>query len=331
MTNSTGPADLPHPLPARPSSLDGRLVALLGGGGFLGRHVAQALMQAGARVRIIQRQPQRAIAIRALGNLGQTQFVAADAANPEAVRRALSGSDMAVNLVGILKGDFERAHVATAKAIAEAAAAQGLSALVQISAIGADPASPSAYGRSKAAGEAAVMQAFPGATILRPSIVFGRQDQFVNRFAAMIAASPVIPVVAPATLFQPVFVGDVADAVAAALADPLAHAGKLYELGGPSRLSMRALQEWIARGIGRKPLFIDVPDPAAALLARATGWLPGAPITADQWAMLGRDNVVTGTDGLAALGIVPTSLDAVAEGWLNIYRRHGRFTGKAAA
>ncbi len=308
--------------------LDGKLITLFGGGGFLGRHAAQALMAAGARVRIVQRNPQRAIGIRALGNLGQAQFVVADAADGQAVHRAATGSDAIVNLIGILKGNFEVAHVRTAANIAAAAATNG-AAMVQISAIGADAASASAYGRSKAEGEVAVQTASPGAIILRPSIVFGRQDQFINRFAAMLRLAPVVPVVAPATRFQPVFVGDVADAITAAVAGAQ-HCGRTFELGGPQILSMRALLEWIAHAIGRKPILIDLPDAASALLASATGWLPGAPITRDQWAMLTRDNVAAvDTPGLAELGIAPTSLDAVAEGWLDIYRRHGRFAGKA--
>lgn len=316
---------------ATPSSpLSGKLITLFGGGGFLGRHAAQALMAAGARVRIVQRHPERAFDVRSLGNLGQAQFVAADASRADAALRAAAGSDAVVNFIGILKGDFETAHVRTAANIAAAAAANGAT-MVQISAIGADSASPSAYGRSKAAGEAAVRATCPDAIILRPSIVFGRQDQFINRFAAMLRLSPVVPVVAPTTTFQPVFVGDVAAAIAAALASPGA-AGMTYELGGPQTLSMHALLEWIARAIGRKPMLIDLPDAAASLMAKATGWLPGAPITADQWAMLGRDNVTAeGAPGLAALGVAPTPLDAVTAGWLDIYRRHGRFAGKAAA
>jgi uncharacterized protein YbjT (DUF2867 family) len=316
---------------ATPSSpLSGKLVTLFGGGGFLGRHAAQALMGAGARVRIVQRHPERAFDIRALGNLGQAQFVAADASRADAALRAAAGSDAVVNFIGILKGDFETAHVRTAANIATAAAANGAT-MVQISAIGADAASPSAYGRSKAAGEAAVRAACPDAIILRPSIVFGRQDQFINRFAAMLRLSPVVPVVAPATKFQPVFVGDVAAAIAAALGDAR-FKGKTFELGGPQTLSMHALLAWIARAIGRNPMLIDLPDAAASLIANATGWLPGAPITADQWAMLSRDNVVAANlPGLGDLGIAPTPLDAVTAGWLDIYRRHGRFTGKAAA
>ena len=312
------------------SPLSGKLVTLFGGGGFLGRHAAQALMGAGARVRIVQRHPERAFDIRSLGNLGQAQFVAADASRADSALRAAAGSDAVVNFIGILKGDFETAHVSIAANIAAAAAATG-AAMVQISAIGADSASPSAYGRSKAAGEAAVRATCPNAIILRPSIVFGRQDQFINRFAAMLRLSPVVPVVAPATKFQPVFVGDVAEAISSALCEAGCE-GKTFELGGPQVLTMHALLEWIAHAIGRNPMLIDLPDAASALLARATGWLPGAPITSDQWAMLSRDNVVaTNLPGLADLGIAPTPLDAVTAGWLDIYRRHGRFAGKAAA
>lgn len=312
------------------SRLDGKLVTLIGGGGFLGRHAAEALMRAGARVRIAQRHPKRAFEVRALANLGQVQFVALDATRADSVARVVTGSDAVVNFVGILKGDFERFHVDVARHAAQAAQSAG-AAMVQISAIGADADSPSAYGRSKAAGEAAVRAAHACATILRPSIVFGRGDQFVNRFAGLLGMAPVMPVVAPQTKFQPVFVGDVAEAVRAALADP-AHAGCTYELGGPQVLTMRELLEWIAARIGRSPLLIDLPDGIAGAMASATGWLPGAPITRDQWAMLSRDNVVAeGASGLADLGVVPTALDAVAAGWLDIYRRHGRFTGKAAA
>lgn len=316
---------------SRSPALSGSLVTLFGGGGFLGRAMAQQLMLAGARVRIVQRHPARAYAIKALGNLGQVQFVAADAADAEAARRAAVGSDAVVNLIGILKGDFERAHVTTAASVAAAARAAG-AAMVQISAIGADAASPSGYGRSKAGGEAAVRAAVPDAIILRPSIVFGRDDQFINRFAGLLAMAPLMPVVAPATRFQPVFVRDVADALVAALADRATHGGRTFELGGPQILSMRQLLEWIAARIGRDPLLVDLPDAVAGAMAKATGWLPGAPITSDQWAMLQADNVVAdGAATLADLGLAATPLDAVAEGWLDIYRRHGRFTGKAAA
>lgn len=307
--------------------LEGKLVTLFGGGGFIGRHAAQALMQAGARVRIAQRHPKRAFSVRALGNLGQVQFAAVDAGNAESVTKAATGSDVIVNLIATFKGDLDRANVATTAHIAAAAAQHG-AALIQISAIGARGDSPSRYGRSKAAAEAAARAALPSATILRPSIVFGREDQFINRFAGLIGLAPVVPVLAPATRFQPVFVGDVAAGIASVAADMAMHGGKTYELGGPQILSMRQIFEWIAHQIGRTPLLVDLPDLVSGTMAKATGWLPGAPITADQWAMLGEDNIVgDGALGLADLGRAATPLDAVADGWLDSYRRHGRFAG----
>jgi NADH dehydrogenase len=302
-----------------------RLVTLIGGGGFLGRYVAQELLAAGARVRVVERKPRDAWFLKTQGNLGQTQLVVGDITKPETLSRALQGSDAVVNFVGILAGDFDKVHVQGARNVAEAAKAAGAGALVHISAIGADAASPSGYGRSKAAGEQAVLGAFPGATILRPSIVFGREDAFVNRFAGMIAGAPlnIVPVVRGETKFQPVFVSDVAQAVTAALADPAAHGGKTYTLGGPDVLSMSALLHWIAGAIGRKPHFVELPDSLAGLIAS----LPGTPITRDQFAMLQADNVVpVGAEGLAALGVQPTPLATVAPSWLVRFRQAGRFS-----
>lgn len=299
-----------------------KLVLLIGGGGFVGRYAARALLAAGARVRIAQRDPRRAWFLKTQGGLGQTQFVGADVTRPDTIARAAAGAEMVVNLVGVLAGDFRRFHVDGARAIAEAAATAGAEALVHVSAIGADPASPSAYGRSKGEGEAAVRDAFPRATILRPSVVFGREDGFSNRFAGMIAASPVVPILRAETKFQPVFAGDVGDAIAAAAADPGRFGGRIFELGGPDVLSMRALHRFLADTIHRSPNFIELPDAVGALLAR----LPGTPITTDQWLMLQRDNVVAdGAEGLTALGIRPTPMAAVAEEWLVRYRRQGRF------
>lgn len=311
-----------------------RLVILIGGGGFLGRYVAQELLKAGARVRIAQRDPREALFLKPLGGLGQIQFVAADVRKPETIARAVAGADAVVNLAGSFV-KMEAVLVAGAKAVAEAAATAGVASLVHISAIGADPESPAAYGRAKAAGEAAVRAAFPAATILRPSIIFGREDQFVNRFAAMISALAALPVPVPVpvlraeTRFQPVYVADVAQAVVAALGDPSA-AGKVFELGGPDIVSMGGLIRWIAEAIGRDPAILELPDIAGGLIALG-GFLPGAPITLDQWRMLARDTVVSGADGLAALGVTPTPMDAVAPGWLVRYRRHGRFGARAAA
>lgn len=310
--------------------MDGKLITLIGGGGFLGRYIAQGLLAQGARVRIAERRPQTAMFLKPLGGLGQTQFVGVDIRRGETVARAIHGSDGVVNLVGILRGDFAGVHVAGAGHVAKAAAAAGVAALVHVSAIGADPASPSAYGRSKGEGEAAVRAAFPAATILRPSIMFGREDQFVNRFAAMVAAAPVAPVIRGGARFQPVYVGDVARAATMALGDPERFGGVTYELGGPEVISMRGLIEWIARATSHRPALIDVPDAVSAMIA-ALGFLPGAPITLDQWRMLQRDNVVAAeAKGLAAFGISPAPLAAIAPGWLVRYRRHGRFTPETA-
>ncbi len=305
------------------------LVTVFGGGGFVGRYVVEALLRRGARVRIAERSPKNAYYLKAQANLGQITYVPADITQPETLTAAIAGADAVINLVGSFV-DMQRLHVEGARNIAEASARAGVKSLVHMSAIGADAQSKSAYGRTKGEGEAAVRQAFPNAVIVRPSIVFGREDAFINRFAALIRALPIIPVIGGKTRFQPVFAGDVGHAVAALVADPAAHGGKTYELGGPQILSMRQINEWIATQTGRSPIFIDVPDVAAAALATLTGWLPGAPITRDQWIMLQSDNIVSAkARGLAALGVKATPLDAVARGWLLIYRRHGRF-GAAA-
>ena len=305
--------------------MEDRLVTLFGGGGFLGRYAAQALLAAGYRVRIAQRDPRQAWFLKPQGGLGQTQFVAADIARADTVMRAVQGADAVVNLVGVLQGAFQRVHVVGAQTIAQAAAAAGVGALVQVSAIGADPASLSAYGRSKGEGEAAVRAAFPAATILRPSVVFGPEDQFVNRFAGMIAKAPVVPVLRANTVFQPVYVADVAAAVTAAIATPGAYAGRTLALGGPDLITMEGLIRYIARTIGRDPAIVALPDLVGAMIARA-GFLPGAPISQDQWRMLQRDNVVGDQeDGLKAMGLPSTPLAAVAPDWLVRYRRQGRF------
>lgn len=308
-----------------------RVVTLFGGGGFLGRYAVQALARTGARLRIVQRDPRRAFFLKPLAAVGQIQFVAADIRDADRVRAAAEGSDSVVNLVGVLKGDFQGVHVAGARNVAEAAAAAGATALVHVSAIGADPESESDYGRSKGIGEASVRGAFTEGTILRPSILFGREDNFVNRFAGLARLAPALPVISGGTKFQPVYAADVGRAVAAAALDPRRHGGETYELGGPQVLTMRELMEWVGETTGHRRPLVDVPDAVGKLLARATGWMPGAPITWDQWLMLRRDNVVAaGANGLEAFGLgAGTPLSAVSEGWLTSYRRHGRFAAKS--
>jgi uncharacterized protein YbjT (DUF2867 family) len=307
-----------------------RVVTLFGGGGFLGRYVAQALLSAGARLRVVQREPRRAFFLKPLGPLGRIQFVAADVRDFARVGEAVRGSDAVINLVGVLKGDFDGIHVRGAANVAEAAAAAGAGALVHVSAIGADPDSESDYGRTKGEGEAAVRAAFPTATVLRPSVLFGREDNFVNRFAALARLAPVLPVIRGGTRLQPVYAADVARVATAAALDPRSHGGRTFELGGPQVMTMRELMEWVGRTTGHNRALLDIPDAVSGLLARAVGWAPGAPITRDQWLMLGRDNVVgEGAEGLESFGIRPTPLSAVSEGWLTSYRRHGRFAAKS--
>ena len=301
------------------------LVTLFGGGGFLGRYVAQALLQRGARVRLVARDAKHGYFLKPQGGLGQTQFIAADITKRATVDRAVQGSDAVINLVGLLAGDLQAVHVDGARNVAEAAKAAGAETLVQISAIGADLDSASLYGRTKAEGEAAARAAFPGAIIVRPSIVFGPEDAFVNRFARMIEVAPAVPILRSATRFQPVFVADVAKAIAATALDGKRFAGRSFELGGPEVIAMGDLIRRIATMIGRKPTFLELPDSLGGLIARF-GFLPGAPITQDQWQMLQHDNIVTpGAEGLSALDVTPTPLDSVAPTWLVRYRRQGRF------
>ncbi|NIJ09526.1 NADH dehydrogenase [Sphingomonas vulcanisoli] len=309
-----------------------QVVTVFGGGGFLGRYVAQEVLKAGARLRVAERDPRDAWFVKPLGGLGQTQFIAADVTKPESVAKAVAGATSVINLVGILAGDFDKVHIEGAKNVAEAARTAGAAALVQISAIGADPLAESAYGRSKGLGEQAVQGAFPGATVIRPSIVFGPEDNFVNRFAGLISKLPVAPIIRPTVRFQPVWVGDLAQAIALAALDPKAHAGKTYELGGPEPISMAALNAWIAQAIGATPRFLSVPDPVARAMARFGGRLPGAPMTWDQWLMLQNDNVVApGAAGFDAFGIAPRPLEAMAPAWLVRFRREGRFSLTTAA
>jgi NADH dehydrogenase len=306
-----------------------RLITLIGGGGFVGRYVAQALFRAGARVRIAEREPKRAFSLKPLCGLGQIQFAAVDIADGRGVAAAVQGADAVINLVGILKGRFQAVHVDGARHVAEAAAAAGVPALVHVSALGADPEAQSAYGRSKGEGEAAVRAAFPRATIVRPSIAFGQEDDFVNKFARMAQLLPVMPVMRAGWKLQPVHVADLGKAIALAALDPERHAGKTYELGGPQVMTMADLNRWICEATGRSRALAEIPDPIGKAIARVTGWLPLAPITWDQWLMMERDNVASGP-GFDAFGIRPAPLAGVAEAWLTPYRRHGRFANIAA-
>ncbi len=234
-----------------------------------------------------------------------------------------------VNLCGVFGKTMHGTHVEGAGNVALAAAEAGASSLVHISAIGADPASESNYGRTKGEGEAAVRAAFPGATIIRPSLVFGPEDALTNRFAGM-ARLPLLPVLAGKRNFQPVFVRDLAQAIALAALDPARHGGKSYEIGGPQTLSMVELHREVLSITGQTPEVVELPDIAGKLLSWF-GWVPGAPLTRDQWLMLQRDNVPTpGAPGLEAFGIRPTPLAAVGREWLGRFHRGGKHGGKHA-
>ena len=307
------------------------LVTVFGGGGFVGRYVCEALFKTGIRVRVAERHPRRAFFLQPLAAIGQLDLAAADITAPESVSKAVEGASAVINLVGILKGDFRSVHRDGAANVAKAAKEAGAKALVHVSAIGASLDSEADYGCTKGAGEEAVRTYFPGATIIRPSLVFGPEDQLTNRFATLMSRLPVYPVIAPGTRFQPVYVRDLAKAIAAAALDPKSHAGKTYDIAGPEVLTMRQLTERIGALSGQSPTLFDLPDFAAAGLARL-GFLPGAPLTYDQWLMLQQDNVAAPkAKGLEAFGITPTPLAAVSPEWLGRFREGGRFAARRQA
>jgi NADH dehydrogenase len=300
------------------------LITVFGGGGFIGRYVCEALLKTGARLRVAERYPRKAWFLQPLGGVGQVSTIAADLSRPETFSRAVEGADAVINLVGTFKGNLDKVHVHGASKLAAAAGAAGAKAFVHVSAIGSDPDSKSEYARTKGEGEQAVRSAYPGATIIRPSTVFGREDRFTNRFASM-ARFPLLPVIAPNTRFQPVFVRDLARAIAAAALDPKKHGGKTYELAGPEVFTMRELNGAIAELAGQSPELVDVPDFMASLIA-TFGFLPGAPLSSDQWLMLQADNVASGKQpGFKEFGVAPTPLGSVARQWLGRYRKGGRF------
>jgi len=302
------------------------LVTVFGGGGFIGRQVCEALMRQGARILIAQRNAVAAHVVQPLAQVGQLGYRQADLSNRTSVELAVHGADMVINLVGTF-GAMETLHVEGARTVAEAAAAADCVSLVHVSAIGADHQSPSRYGRTKAEGEDAVRAAFPGATIIRPSLVFGAEDQLTNRFAGL-GKLPIVPVLKPDAKFQPVYVVDLARAIATAALEPASHGGKTYEIGGPQVLTMKQLHEAILELTGQTPEIVQLPDFVGNLMSRL-GFLPGAPLTRDQWLMLERDNVVSdGADGIGAFGIEPAPLASVAWEWLGRFHRGGKFGGR---
>lgn len=316
------------------------LVTVFGGSGFVGTQAVRALARQGWRVRVAVRKPALAQDLRILGDVGQIQPVRCDITNPADVAAALKGANAAVNLVGILfetpgRG-FQKAHVAGSRNVAEACVAAGVDRLVQISAIGADTHAEGEYGRSKGEAEAAVRAIKPDAVILRPSIVFGNGDGFLNRFASMATMSPALPLIGGGvTKFQPVWVGDVAEAIARSVVRTDA-AGRTFELGGPEVWSFKQILEYILRETGRRRLLAPLPFFAASAigsLAETTAVLGIAPVlTRDQVVMLKTDNVVApDAEGLSALDIEATGLEAIAPSYLWRYRRGGQFAASPGA
>ena len=304
------------------------LVTVFGGSGFLGRHTVRALARAGWRIKVATRHPGRGFFLRPLGTVGQIDFVKCDVSDAESVAAAVMGSSAVINLTGILfqKGQtFTDVQAEGAANIAQAAARAGVGALVHVSAIGADADSDSDYAVTKAQGEAAVREAFPDAVILRPSIIFGPEDGFFNKFAGMARFTPVLPLVGGGhTRFQPVFVGDVAQAIVAALGDGAR--GRTYELGGPGVYSFKELLQLILREIGRKRALVPLPFGLASFQAAFLQLLPNPLLTMDQVKLLKKDNLVAPTAaGLADLGITPTSVEAVVPSYLWRFRAKGEY------
>lgn len=310
------------------------LVTVFGGSGFIGRHVVRALARRGYRVRAAVRNPNLALHLLPLGNVGQIQPIQANLRMRWSVDRAVQGADHVINLVGILhesgRQTFDAVQAFGARAVAEAARAQGAQ-LIHLSAIGADAGSKAGYARTKALGEKAVFETVPEAVIFRPSIVFGPEDAFFNRFAAMARISPVLPLIGGGhTRFQPVYVDDVAEAIASAVDGQVA-GGRIYELGGPQISSFRELMQEMLGIIGRKRLLAPVPWWVAKLQGRILGLLPNPPLTADQVEMLKSDNIVSEAareEGrtLEGLGITPEALGAILPAYLWQYRAAGQYS-----
>ncbi len=327
--------------------MDNQVVTVFGGSGFLGRHLVKRLAQAGAHIRVCVRDAEAAAFLKVDGDVAQVVLWPADITDPAQVGAATEGAEWVINLVGILfergKRTFQRLHVEAAGHVASAAKAAGARRMVHVSAIGADENSPARYGQTKAAGEAAVLNAFPAATIVRPSVVFGPEDDFFNLFAGLARLTPVLPVfgcpVWPkiklfpegglvdidlygdgGTRFQPVYVGDVADGIMKILADPSTE-GRIYELGGPRQYSFKEIMELLLAETGRKRFLAPIPFPIAAIEAWFLEFLPKPLLTRDQVKLLTRDNVVSGVyPGFSDLGIEPTAAEAILPTYLHRFR-----------
>lgn len=311
-----------------------KLITVIGGSGFVGRHIVRALAKEGYRVRVGCRRPDLAVHLQPLGNLGQIQTVQANVRYPDSLKATCRDADAVINLVGLLansgKQTFEACHVAGAEACARAAKAAGVEIFIQMSAIGADDNSEANYARTKAEGEDAVRALYPNANILRPSIIFGPEDGFFNKFAGMARISPALPLIGGGyTKFQPVFAGDVAKAVTSTLAG-VGSEGATYELGGPAVRTFKELMEFVLETTHRNRLLIPIPFAIAKMKAMFLQLLPFAPITLDQVRLLEHDNVVSEaavSEGrtLEGLGIEPEGIEVIVPDYLGRYRAHGQF------
>jgi NADH dehydrogenase len=314
--------------------MEAKQITVFGGSGFLGRHAIRALAKAGWRIKVANRHPNRGFFLRPLGQVGQIGFVKCDVTEPDQIETALQGSQAAVYFPGLLapRGQsFEAVHATGAGYVAEAAARLGIRQLIHISAIGADSESESRYAQTKAEGEARVRAAFLTAVILRPSIVFGPEDQFFNKFAAMARMLPALPLIGGGhTRFQPVFVGDVATAIVAALNSPAAQ-GKTYELGGPTIYSFKELMQIVLRETGRSRLLVPLPFALASIKAFFLQFAPNPLLTPDQVRLLRHDSVVAPTAfTLADLGILPTTVEAEVPAYLWRFRAKGEYADLAS-
>lgn len=314
--------------------VSGKLVTVFGGSGFVGRYVVRALAKRGWRVRAAMRRPDLAGHLQPLGAVGQIHAVQANLRYRDSVARACEGADAVVNLVAILAESgaqtFDAVHQFGARAVAQAASDQGISNVVHVSAIGADAHSPSSYARTKAGGEEIVKGLIPSATIVRPSLIFGPEDQFFNRFASIAAFLPAVPVIGGATKFQPVYVADVGEAIAK-IVDGEATSGLIYELGGPEVASFRQCLELMLTVIQRTRFIAEVPMPIAKIQAQILQYFPKAPLTPDQLKLLAVDNVVSSAayeEGrtLAGLGIEARTMEAILPSYLSHFRPSGEFS-----
>jgi NADH dehydrogenase len=312
-----------------------KIVTIIGGSGFIGRHIVRALAKRGYRIRVACRRPDLAGHVQPLGTPGQVMPVQANVRFPASLAAACDGAHAVINLTGVLFNSgaqsFDAIHVFGAEASAKAAKAANAKIFIQMSALGADPNSASEYARSKAIGETKAKTAFPGAIIMRPSIVFGPEDNFFNQFAALSRLVPALPLIGGGhTKFAPLFVGDLAEAFAR-LIDNGEASGKTLELGGPEVFTFKQLLEFTLETSGRKRLLVPVPWTIAKIMGTVMGYLPGAPLTADQVELLKTDNVVSevatreGRD-LASLGIKGQSIQGIVPGYLYRYRKAGQFT-----